>query len=92
MSQPAELPLFKTVSNAGVCSWFYFMFILNVVAFGLGAIGYMYMYLRLRGLSLPLKLVFIAVTLIVMALPLVNAGFFYTMCNRALGVSTETNQ
>lgn len=84
MSGQGELPVFSKASNVDVCTWFYAMFWLAVAAFVLNVVFYSMAYSRMKGVTGVLKAVMALLTIGVMSLGFVQAGFLYTMCNRSL--------
>ena len=79
-----ELPVFAGASNTNVCAWFYAMFWLAVAVFVLNVAIYSIAYSQMKGISLVMKAVFMTLTIGAFSLGVIQAGFLYTMCNRAL--------
>jgi len=78
-----EPDIMKQISNTTICTWFYIMFILNVI---FAFMALMYIAYRSASLNIPVgyKLLFLTVYTLFLAFPVVNATFFYIMCERAL--------
>ena len=84
MSGQGELPVFSMASNVNVCTWFYAMFWLAVAAFVLNVVFYSMAFSRMKGLTGVAKGAMAVLTIGVMSLGFIQAGFLYTMCNRSL--------
>jgi len=75
--------MLDSVSNKSVCDWFYLMFIINCVASAVMLVRLVTMIIYTKpGLLLGSLTFFI--TIIAVAVPIINGAFFYTLCNRAL--------
>ena len=79
-----ELPVFQDASNANVCGWFWLLFIINFVGFVIYAIIMFLKFFHMKGVSFFLRVVLYLLVILGMSLAVINGGFMYTMCNRAL--------
>ncbi len=79
-----ELPVFQNASNDNVCGWFWLLFVINLVAFGIYAIILFLRFSHMKGLSFFMKIILYTLVVVGMSLATINGGFMYTMCNRAL--------
>jgi hypothetical protein len=78
-----EPEFLKQISNTSVCTWFYILFILNAVFAAAAILRTIYMSLILK-INVGYKLFYLLLTTVTITIPLINATFFYIMCNRAL--------
>ena len=78
-----ELPVFGSIGNEGVCTWYFAMFVLVC-----GYAGILLMFnlarISMGGMSLSAKAGILLLALLVTAFMVANAGFSFTMCKRAL--------
>lgn len=86
MSDNAQLPVpdfIKQISNTSVCTWFYVMFILNVILafFAIMAVVFMSFVLKV---NVAYKLLYFVGYFVAIAIPVVNTTFFYVLCDRSL--------
>jgi len=84
----AEPEFFKQISNTSICTWFYIMFIINVL---FAFMVLIYIAYRSISVSTPIayKLIFLAVYSLLLAVPVINTTFFYIMCDRTLPPSQK---
>lgn len=80
-----ELPLFAAVQDAGVCNWFFFMFVLATIAF---ALYFLSILMKVGFATVPVygKIIALLVAVATPAIAITNAGFQYTLCRRALSL------
>lgn len=85
MSAIAEFPPFASVADAGVCNWFFAMFVLVSVYFGLILLANL---TRVSFLKIPVlpKIFLLVLAIAATGIVIGNAGFQFTMCKRALAV------
>ena len=75
--------LLNSVSNASLCNWFYFMFLLNCLVAVVMLFRVIHLlYVSKAGLGLG-SLTFL-LTVLSLIFPLVNGAFFYALCDRSL--------
>jgi hypothetical protein len=79
-----EPDFFKEISNTSVCLWFYILFIINTIVAFIGIIGAVYTSMMLKGATNSYRVGYLLGYTIAITIPLINATFFYIMCNRAL--------
>ena len=77
------------VSNQSLCGWFYFMYILALVAASFQAIMILYNTSKIVGLKGPIstKLIFIfglLVAFVMLGIAVTNSLFLYSLCDRSL--------
>ena len=73
----------QSVSNNSVCTWFYIMFVINCIVSAIMIIRLIFMIIYTRpGLLIGSATFFI--TLLAVAVPVINGAFFYVLCDRAL--------
>ena len=72
---PSEPKWSRAISNSTVCTWFFFLAVLNALFAVVGVLGALYMS-KNRGLALPL--------FVSGFLGFVNAWFLFLVCNRGL--------
>ena len=75
--------LLNSVPNTSLCNWFYYMFILNLIAAVILLIRIIYILIQAK-VSLGLGSLTFIFTLASMIIPLVNGAFFYALCDRSL--------
>jgi hypothetical protein len=73
----------KPVSNSSLCTWFYLMFMINLIFASIMVIRLMYLLVKSK-VGLVLGSVTFLLTLVSVAVPLVNGAFFYALCDRSL--------
>lgn len=80
----------KTIPDKQLCDWFFFMYILMVVAASFQVIQIIFqttMIMRLPILKTPQKIAFLVGMLIaitILGIAVFNALFLYSLCNRSL--------
>ena len=82
------MELFNSVSSMTICNWFYLMFILNSVVGAVMLLRLIIMIIYTRP-GLLMGSVAFFVTILAVAIPIINGAFFYTMCDRALAPLEE---
>ena len=71
------------ISNGTLCDWFYIMFIANSIVGVIMAVRLVFVLTRNRpGILLGSGLFFM--TLLALAVPVINGAVFYALCDRAL--------
>jgi hypothetical protein len=73
----------QMISNKSLCDWFFIMFILNCVAGLIMLLRLVYVIMITRPGILFGSLTFI-LTIVAVAIPIVNGAFFYALCDRTL--------
>jgi len=73
----------KPVSNSSLCTWFYVMFMINLIFASIMVIRLVYMLVKSK-VGLVLGSVTFLLTVVSVAVPLVNGAFFYALCDRSL--------
>lgn len=80
--------LTKNISNKAVCGTLYGLFVYNAIAAALAVIGLIAFLLAMPpNVGILTKLTSGLISLIVIAVPFLNALFTYTLCDRALLVA-----
>jgi len=79
---------FDSISNKTVCDWFYIMFIINCVASAVMLVRLIVMIIYTKPGILLGSLTFF-ITIIAVAVPIINGAFFYTLCDRALSPNAK---
>jgi hypothetical protein len=78
-----EPDFLKVFSNATVCTWFYILFVINAVVAFVAIISAIYLSLVLK-VNVAYKLAYFVGYSLAIAVPLINATFYYILCERAL--------
>lgn len=73
----------KPVSNSSLCTWFYLMFMINLIVASIMVIRLVYMLVKSK-VGLGLGSVTVLLTVVSVMVPLVNGAFFYALCDRSL--------
>lgn len=79
----AEPDFLKQISNTTVCTWFYILFVVNAIVAIVAIISAAYMSLVLK-VNVGYKLLYFVMYSLAIAVPLINATFYYILCERAL--------
>ena len=73
-----------SVSNNSLCNWFYYMFLLNCVVAVIMLVRVVYI-LSVAKAGLGLGSLTFLLTVLSMAIPIINGAAFYALCDRSLG-------
>ena len=79
----------KPVSNSSLCTWFYLMFMINLIFASIMVIRLMYLLVKSK-VGLVMGSVTFLLTLVSVAVPLVNGAFFYALCDRSLNSANSS--
>lgn len=80
----------KSIDKRTICSFYYALFILNLVIASFGAVGLVGTIYVSKRLTNPIFWLFILVQLGLLGIAVLNALFLYVICERAL-VDEKTN-
>ena len=81
----------ESVENNTICNWFYIMFIVNCVVAVIMVVRTVVLVVYTRpGLLIGSASFFI--TLLAVAIPIVNGAFFYALCDRSIGAVPDANR
>lgn len=83
VSTSNEPDFLKQISNTTVCTWFYILFVVNAIVAIVAIISAVYMSLVLK-VNVGYKLMYLVMYSLAIAVPLINATFYYILCERAL--------
>ena len=83
VSTSNEPDFLKQISNTTVCTWFYILFVVNAIVAIVAIISAVYMSLVLK-VNVGYKLMYFVMYSLAIAVPLINATFYYILCERAL--------
>ena len=78
-----EPDFLKKISNTTVCTWFYILFVVNAIVAIVAIISAAYMSLVIK-VNVGYKLLYFVMYSLAIAVPLINATFYYVLCERAL--------
>ena len=78
-----EMVSLESVSNKSLCDWFYLMFILNSIVSAVMIVRIIVMLFKTRPGILLGSMSFI-LTVLALAIPVINGAVFYALCDRAL--------
>ena len=73
----------EMISNKSICDWFFVMFVLNCIASVIMLVRLVHMIMITRPGVLLGSVTFI-LTVVAVAIPVINGAFFYALCDRAL--------
>jgi len=86
-----EMVWLQSVENNTICNWFYIMFIVNCVVAVIMVVRTVFLVMYTRpGLLIGSASFFI--TLLAVAIPIINGAFFYALCDRSIGAVPDPNR
>lgn len=81
----------KPVSNSSLCTWFYLMFMINLIFASIMVIRLVYILVKSK-VGVVVGSVAFLLTAVTVIVQLVNGAFFYALCDRSLNSSSVGNK